>query len=221
MKKRYRLHAENANRSTLASVEWRCQACLMIRFRTFVAILFFGSLLASGGQAQKASPAAGNSETQRAPQPDEKDRPAKHQDRSALATDPASAAGDRAPEDGGTGETAPRAAEAAPIATGSGNTHVVAKGETLTSIAECTRSASKSCKNSITSKTIENCRSARPSSSPPRPPPRPPRAPPPLTNNRFQGRMLVLLSDHSPVSSKFPFRRLEKTLLAKPRVFPA
>ena len=107
----------------------------MIRFRTFAAILFFGSLLASGAQAQKPSPAAGNSET------GELLNLTRKIDQQNIKIDLLSQQILRLqqeiehPKTGGTGETSPRATEAVPVATGSGNTHVVAKGETLTSIA--------------------------------------------------------------------------------------
>jgi LysM repeat protein len=107
----------------------------MIRFRTFAAILFSGSLLAFGAQAQKSSPIEGN------PEASEILNLTRKIDQQNIKIDLLSQQILRLqqeiehPKMGITGEASSRATEGAPVATGSGNTHVVAKGETLTSIA--------------------------------------------------------------------------------------
>ncbi len=66
---------------------------------------------------------------------------------------------------------------------------------------KCTKSASTSCKNSTTSKTTGNCRSARRSSFPARklPPPLPLRTPPCLTNNGIVANQLWLVEEDGDV----------------------
>ncbi|MGH8091848.1 MAG: LysM peptidoglycan-binding domain-containing protein [Chthoniobacterales bacterium] len=107
----------------------------MIWFRTIAAILSASSLLALGAQAQNSSPGTGNADASGLLNLTRKI------DQQNIKIDLLSQQILRLqqeiehPKLGTTGETSPRASEAAPVSAAGKETHVVAKGETLTSIA--------------------------------------------------------------------------------------
>jgi LysM repeat protein len=107
----------------------------MIRYRSTLALLFLCGFLVVNSRAQSPSPAAATSETSDLLSLTRKI------DAQNIKIDLLSQQILRLqqeiehPKAMSTGESAPRAIEAAPVPTGTGNTHLVAKGETLTSIA--------------------------------------------------------------------------------------
>ena len=170
----------------------------MTRFRSTLAILFFGSFLAVQSDAQNPNPADGNLLRVRRPsQPEQEDRRTKHQDRSSLATNSTFATGDRASEGDLSRQPDPAAYRKGRRIDRQRRlpTSSPAARRSLPS-RRCTKSGSTSCRSSITSKTTENCRSGKRSLFPGRKARRHllPPARPRLTNNcRPEVRYNVLL----------------------------